>query len=386
MSVPGWNPDWYHAGESILSVALKLAYGNSTTVREALRGLTGATQDHRVVAMFPTSDTLGRVCRLLDLPLDAGKHLAAGIGPPTEVDRRFLCQALRWCPSCMAQRYHSWKFQDWRRTHCIWHSDALLERCPRCGLVVDPFEMVGWQCPYCREPFAEPLGQGWIERLRRPVDADRYANDALDLRLGRTVTSSGNQISVRLHQQHDSGEFGLNGLGWSESAWLRWHAWEECSALADCQLHDHGECVTREWLAGRTEFAITSYTCPLGAAVRQTVAWTGCQHERAGGWPVGGMHAADDYGAFCEPLISAPRWLVPALARELIREWLADAIRTFSAASQEAPSHCSWRPPSKPTLKWRADGLEGQIFVAEPAEALAAIIAEGNRACVTART
>lgn len=39
---------------------------------------------------------------------------------------------LRECPSCARTCYHSLLFQMPGMTHCPWHGDALIERCPRC--------------------------------------------------------------------------------------------------------------------------------------------------------------------------------------------------------------------------------------------------------------
>jgi hypothetical protein len=382
MSVPGWHPDWYRGGESILSVGLKLAYGNSATAREALEGLVSATPTSRLPTMFPSSEIAVRACKLLDLRFEAAKGLFAGIGVPGAPERDHLCLALRWCPTCMAQRYHSWLFQDWARTHCIWHTDALLDRCPRCHVVIDPFSMKGWQCPYCRQPFAEPLGLEWIDALRRPVDAERHSQDALDWRLGLDIVSTGNKVAVLLRDRQAREEIDWTAPQWNEAAWLRWHAWEQCSAVVDGVFPEHSDCVAREWIAGRTEFAITSYACPLGAAVRQTLAWLGCQHERVGGWPTSEMHAGDDYGVFAWPIMYAPRWLTPVLGREVIKEWLSDAIEKFSAAAGTPLGHFAWRPPRRLALVWRVDGDHAEIALGEGATKLLDNIAAGARTCL----
>jgi hypothetical protein len=384
MSVPGWHSGWYRKGESVLSVALKLAHGNFGVAADALRGLVRAKPSHRLPTMFPSAETASRACALLGLPREAATSLFAGVGVPVAAQRDRLGNALRWCPTCMSQRYHSWLFQDWQRTHCVWHADALLNRCPRCGLIVDPFLMSGWTCPNCRQPFAEPLGLDWVRVLCRPVDAEICPEDEVDRRLGLSVDRREDLISVTLRHRQTNSTVDRAALKWHEAAWLRCQAWEQCSAIVDSLFADHRDCVANEWIAGRTEFAITSFACPLGAGVRQVLAWLGCQHERVEGWPSSKMSMNDDFGAYARAMEAAPSWLVPVLGREVIKDWLGNAIEQFSGAARLPHGQLAWRPRQEPLISWRIDGNSAVVFTMHQEAKLRDQIAAGGRACLAA--
>ncbi|WP_144006606.1 hypothetical protein [Pelomonas sp. KK5] len=223
--------------------------------------------------------------------------------------------------------------------------------------------MHGWTCPDCGLPFARPLGGEWKHALRQQADAEIFGGDSVDLHPELTLALSGNAMVVEIRGDHHENGSDLDLESWVDSVWLRWHAWEQCSAIVDSMFGDHRDCVAVEWHAGQIDYGITSYVCPLGAAMAQTLAWLGGQHERSGGWPTSKAYGDTGFATFVQQVRRSPRWLIPVLAREVTKEWLSDAIRKFSASSSGPLSKCAWRPPERLELNWNIHGSTARINV-----------------------
>jgi len=380
---PGWHPQWWHDGESVTSVAIKLAYSCRTDVGSVLNFLVQASASNRLPVMFPSASVARVAIERLGLPLESAKSLFAGIDKPNYQSRRWLVQALRWCPTCMAQRFHSWSFQDWRRTQCSWHDEPLLDRCPRCHVIVDPMQMRAWLCPNCREPFARQLGQDWVQVLKRAAAGQHRRLEADDPRLDLEVLDSQDSRKVRILSN------GIEPIAdqepdqsWNEAAWFRWHAWEQASAMTDSALHDHRDCVVREWVAGHHEIAITTYQCPLAAALKQALAWMGTQHEMSDGWPTSAMSSTTVWETYLCHLQDVPRWFVPVIAREVFIEWVACAAESFGESCTPTGGSHSWRPTPQIDLKWALGSTNSaNVHVGAVTRRLPQILELGNTTC-----
>ncbi|MBE7940095.1 MULTISPECIES: ATP-binding protein [Ramlibacter] len=69
----GWNPRWFQPGESLWSVANKVAFTASASVSDVLRLLAGVLDRCREGWLFPTTDQAVDVCELIGLPMTAAK-------------------------------------------------------------------------------------------------------------------------------------------------------------------------------------------------------------------------------------------------------------------------------------------------------------------------
>lgn len=381
MNLPGWNPAWHRGGESIVSVALKVAYGNSSTVGDVLSGLVNASPSFRLPVMFPTSTAAVRAWKLLGLLPDVASSLFAGIGEPAFTERDLFCHSLRWCPACIADRYHAWTFQKWNRHRCDLHAEPLMEGCPRCHRLVDPMAMEGWHCPVCKQPFATVHAMDWKRFPSRSSCGSKRHRDGTLPDLGVEILRHGSAIDV-VHRAPLA--FGISNAGEgraSDDATLRWHAWEQCSAIVDCLFGAHRDCVAAEWAASHAEHGFTTFCCPLGAAAAQTLAWLGCRHERRGGWPGERPQGADDLPLIQSAIGGAPAWLIPLLMREAALEWMSMAVSCFATAAQRGLLGLAWRPPRRLGMTWQVNGDAAHVATIVRSSNFMASIATGAKAC-----
>jgi len=383
MGIAGWNPAWYRTGESLISLALKVAYGNSTTVGAVVERIVAASASHRLPSMFPEAAAAERACRMLALPARIAETLFVGIGKPSLEVREGVCIALRWCPSCLLERFHAWDFQKWKNGFCRFHGDRLLDRCPWCFHHVDPLMLRGWNCPVCALSFAADLSSDWQRVFQRPASAE-LASAAMS-KCGPAIELNHNRSGLAVSHistgQHDSEPRQWNPV--SEYAAIRRQAWEQCSAIVDCLYGEHQTCVENEWAASHLEYDVTRFECPLGAAVAQTLAWLGCKHERCGGWPDSTFGGSDALPEMWSMVGRAPSWLSETLVREATKEWLSDAMQKFSAGEGRSPRGITWRPPKPLGLRWHCAESRASIKIGPVARKLLHNALEGAKACRT---
>lgn len=382
MGIAGWNPAWYRSGESLISLALKVAYGNSTTVGAVLERLVGAAASNRLPTMFPDFATAERVCKTLELPAGVATTMFVGVGKPSLRIRERACLALRWCPSCFFERYHAWDFHDWTNGTCRAHGDRLLDWCPRCCRHVDPLMLSGWHCPVCSHPFATDLHSDWPRALRRATSAERTSETMPRCGADIKVEQGAQGLVVSCIGTLGRQESNLQQWAYSrEAAVIRRHAWEQCSAVVDCLYGDHQACIRPEWSASHLEFGVTNFECPLGAAVAQTLAWLGCTHERCMGWPDSTFDGSNALPVLWHAVSRAPSWLRTTLVREATKEWLSDAIAQFASVDVCAPARLSWRPPEHLGMRWKCSERKALIETGPTGKKLRANAANGARAC-----
>jgi len=382
MGIAGWNPAWYRDGESLISLALKVAYGNSTTVGAVLERLVGAATSNRLPTMFPDFATAERVCKTLELPAGVATTMFVAVGRPSLQIRERSCLALRWCPSCLFERYHAWDFHDWTHGTCLVHGDRLMDRCPRCNRHVDPLMLIGWHCPVCSHPFAPDLGSDWQRTLRRATSADRTSETMRRCSADIEIEQALNGLVVSCLQPLGRHESNMENWVYShEAAAIRRQAWEQCSAVVDCLYGEHQACVSAELAAQHLEYQVTSFECPLGAAVAQTLAWLGCAHERCMGWPDSTFSGSNALPVLWHAVSGVPNWLSTLLVREATKEWLSDAIAQFSSVDTGAAPRIAWRPPKRLGMTWKCCERTALVEPGPTGRKLRANTAIGARAC-----
>jgi hypothetical protein len=240
----------------------------------------------------------------------------------------------------------------------------------------------GWHCPVCCHPFATNLGSDWQQIFQRSTSAELTSKGVPRCGADIEVEPVAEGLVVSRIGASNAHESDLMQWTYSwESAAIRRYAWEQCSAVADCLFGEHQACVAAEWAAAHIEFEVTTFKCPLGAAVAQTLAWLGCAHERCSGWPDSASKQSDALPVLWHAVRRAPTWLTPLLAREAATEWLSDAISSFSSVDIGAPARLLWRPPERLGTTWKCSDRSALIKVGPVGRRLFINTAKGARAC-----
>lgn len=353
MTWRGWNPAWATPGESLWSIANKLAWVNATSVADVLFVLVGCTAAWRAPYLLPTAQVALEVCRQLALDPLTFKWLFAEVDGSTLSERQIWRLGLRWCPKCMAQCFHSVAFQDWRRARCPWHGCALIELCPACGHAVDPLLLRPWHCGHCDTAFVKP-GRQW------PSDFSAGALSMAEAQewpgLTEVVsTEKTTRTSFELIDQAAAGKPGWGEDYEQEVVWLRWLLFEEGAALRDSLLRKYDSCIEAHRFWTRSEFDPTRFTCAATAADLCCNEWAGWPAEALGHWPATRITRPDNLHELTRQALQAPRWIAPMVIRESYRRLWRDAMLTFAGAATTGESTCRWRPELAP-VKWSNTG------------------------------
>lgn len=339
-----WNPLWVQSYESILSVAIKVAYVNTASVTDIASMVVGATPTSRKPLWLPESDIASAACHLLDIDDADLKNHFGFVGMAVLDERANFRMALRWCPKCLEEHFHSALFQDVRRSHCPWHDVLLRDSCPRCNGAVDPIKLDGWRCSNCCMSLATPP-KDWLARfkvrLTRPAPNERWL-----------ATYSYNAVvdpALKLitYKYNDHAEFGINEWAQqyeSEEVWIQSLVFEESCAIADSLLADHSKCLNVELLAANLDLAPTRFDCPAAAAIVHAIAWLGTRAQELGGWPERVRNRSCDFAVLLDTLHQGQRWIAPFVVRETVRRWTFDSLIAFTNAAKAGAYALEWRP------------------------------------------
>ena len=354
-----WNPAWYRTGESLWSLANKLAFVNHTSAASVLQLLTGlAPRFLRSTLLAPSAAVAVAVCEALQLSAAVSKYLFAGLRPLNISLRQYLSFGVRWCPECLAQSFHAALFQDWRISKCPWHGCPLLELCPTCGRAVDPLSLSAWTCNFCSTPLHR-APRNWISAFKMKLDAEYVAvsgQDCFDL---QEVAES----PLLTHYYWKGGGGGdPEGMPLNQSGILvkEW-AYEEVAALTDSLLADHWGCFPNELTASMPQYSPVAFGCPVAGSLVCVAAWFDCMAEAVNGRWVGGdrpsggkANASLDWAMW-----STPQWACRVVVRENVRAWFAEALPVFTGAAADNHSSADWRPRTDSGAKWKVH--DGQI-------------------------
>jgi hypothetical protein len=324
-----WNPAWFQPGESLWSVASKLAFVACSSLAEVLDILGGVVRQLREAWLFPTADHAARICRSLELPWELGQQMFAGhAGLPDLKERAHWQLAIRYCPVCQAAFVHRTIFQDRRVAQCPVHGCALAELCPNCTSPIDPLGIGAWVCNSCEQPFVDPTGS-WLEQFRSGTGA----------RVAPAKTPPTNYYIPPL-----PGGTYVDRRNWAHQAF------EEHAVLASVLLGPHLRCAEHEYDAqgcGHSAF----FDCPLAAAVLMTANHLGIHAQsNQGGWVPSRPHIshAEALAHLEYILCFSPADRHAELARALTRAWLGEALSAFLAAAQAGHDQAVWRPSPDP--------------------------------------
>ena len=131
-----WNASWVHRSESVYGLACKLGTANSLRIEEALG--------------YFSQEAGPKPPAYRDWRGDTEETSAEGY------------RSLRYCPICLRQAFHS-IFQQHRsiRYYPI-HAQDLIEFCPYCHELMNPYWGRPWHCSACELPLTEFSGFEWL--------------------------------------------------------------------------------------------------------------------------------------------------------------------------------------------------------------------------------
>lgn len=91
----------------------------------------GIRPERSVFSLSPTEVALLR-SRMRSASADTPSATVNVSESPSIIDRRFMCQVLRYCPLCIASGWHAATFQSWVVEECPVHQCKLVSVCLRC--------------------------------------------------------------------------------------------------------------------------------------------------------------------------------------------------------------------------------------------------------------
>jgi hypothetical protein len=360
-----WNPAWHRPGESLWSALNKISFCTGAPVADVLDFVAGKRVARPRSTLFaPDAPLAASLCARLGLGSSKAADLFPAVGLLSSERRRALQLALRWCPECLANAYHSAVFQDWSLLTCPWHGCRLLDRCQNCRRPVDPLGLVPWQCTSCGESLCR-LPQGWLAAFKAAPNLAPVGEVSRleEVSSAPAVTHFSAPEEIRTARAGDI----LTNI--EARIVVSQQACEELSALLETELAGHRSCLQDHLHTGLLEFELVTFKCPVAAAVLRLAAWAGVSAScLESGWvPVDVPSHPFLAGRLWWEFEHMPAWCWPLYARACIRSWLVEALSAFVAA-QDAGLACSWRPSTDSVVGWKLqhDSLTLKSATSEP--------------------
>lgn len=348
-----WNPLWLQHGESMWSVANKIAFACDASVDQALEQLAGVKRRRRESWLFPTMAQAQLTCRHLGVSVArANNGLFADVDRALSLAERECWQlAIRYCPACMQGFMHQACFQDRRRRYCHHHGLRLLDRCLNCGSAIDPMCRRPWSCNYCHAALVQPSPLTWPTQFRLgPQIGDLPRRPAKEAAMPMVPIWG---VSVN-------------------PANVSHLAYEEHAAICSAWLGGHAECVMREPEAATRCGSPIYFLCPLAAASLFCANQLGFGAQCLDGvWTTGRPRRSDR--AMAHLLFAASSWPKRTLGRQVrayVRSWFAEALEEFVAAAAAGKACAVWVPRPQPASRFR-----------DPGDAIARLAAEAATLC-----
>lgn len=318
----GWSPQWYQPGESLWSVANKLAFATCASVADVLRILAGVLDRCREAWLFPGADQAVTVCEELGLPLKTAKgQLFADVrGVPELREREHWQLGIRYCLPCLQGFAHRTIFQDLRVTHCPVHRVRLLAGCPVCKTALDPACDEPWSCSHCGAQLVWPSKE-WTRRFREgPV-------------LAACPDTSPPPAAVHPLDMPDP----------MLRRWVAEIAYEEHAAIWSTLLGTHEACVQKDVDVLNVDRMPTRFTCPVAGAAWMSAKTMGIRPQfSSGAWVVKNPSAATELANATYLVGRLPADKVDRAVRALVRQWTLELLDAFVAAAQAGHTFADW--------------------------------------------
>jgi hypothetical protein len=321
-----WNKAWFHSGESLWSIANKIAFANSTTVQQVLEYLGNVFVRHRERLMFPAVELILRMAGMLGLDSRlVALSMFAAVGERQPLNIREVWRiGIRFCPVCLDGFNHLTEFQDSRKAFCPEHGARLQDVCPHCGRRFDPLCQLPWSCNFCGFSLVKP-GSRWFLDFEGGPTHQRQAEVALPTDIPLTSRHGSTPSRIRLCDI----------------------VYEELAGCAHSLAADHLDCMRVE---SALEFAVyrpVNFQCPMAAATIVLAKRLGIFAEGAtGGWPNSRPVISESTALRqLEYLLSrVPVEWQDSLIREAVRAWYLEALSCFLEAARAGEAAVLWEP------------------------------------------
>lgn len=321
MNLHDWNPAWYQPGESLWSVANKLAFVAAASVAEVFADLAGVFRQAREAWLFPQPAQAQAVRASLQLPEGLGRRIFAAENGLVDLEVRLQWQlSIRFCPACLEGFVHQVTFQDLRTSRCAVHQCELTEVCPVCESPLDPLCPEAWTCADCGHRLVSP-GLRWPEQFRAgPAHAVLGS-----IRPTRAPVAPGWGHVDRRRAVQD--------------------AYEEHSALCSALLGRHEACLSREGYAAMASGPSVFFDCPLAAGALFFASQLGFAAQCAdGAWIPHRPWVGPALRALEAVLWPLPQEQQRQAARTVIRAWFAEVLESFTTAAADGQQSAIWTP------------------------------------------
>lgn len=321
MRLHDWNPAWYQPGESLWSVANKLAFVAAASVAEVFADLAGVFRHAREAWLFPRPAQAQAIRASLELPHGLGRSIfAVEDGAPDLEERSHWQLAIRFCPTCLAGFMHQVAFQDLRIARCPVHHCELTDLCPVCRSPLDPLCPEAWTCADCGHRLVTP-GLRWpAEFSAGPAQAAPAARS----RPGTTVSPGWGHVDRRRVVQD---------------------AYEEHSALCSAFLGRHHACLSREGYAAMASGPSVFFDCPLASGALFLASQLGFAAQCSdGAWIPARPWANPALTALEALLWNLPQDQQRRAARAVTRAWFAEVLESFTQAAAAGRPQAIWTP------------------------------------------
>ncbi len=351
MKLHDWNPAWYQPGESLWSVANKLAFAAAASVAEVFAELAGVFRQAREAWLFPQPAHAQRIRAGLQLPEGLqGRLFAAETGRPDLTERFHWQLAVRFCPACLEGFVHRLAFQDVRIARCPVHQCELTDLCPVCHSPLDPLCPEAWTCADCGHRLVSP-GVHWPAQFRE---------GPLTVAVPKARRP---QVST--------------GWGHVDRRRVVQDAYEEHSALCSALLGRHDACLRREGYAAMASGPSVFFDCPLAAGSLFLASQLGFAAQCADGAWVPARPWANPALTTLEALL----WNIPPeqqrqVTRAVTRVWFVEVMESFTQAAAAGQPAAMWAPR---TERWTASRQQLNDSVSTPA--LRSLAAQADQNC-----
>lgn len=330
MRLHDWNPAWYQPGESVWSVANKLAFVAAASVADVFEQFAGVLRRAREAWLFPQPEQAASIRASLQLPDGLGSRLFADdTGLPSLAERCSWQLAIRYCPQCLQGFVHRVAFQDLRVQRCPVHFCPLTDICPCCKSPLDPLCPQAWTCADCGHTLIEPEA-GWPALFR---SGSGRGGAVMSLpATSRALVSSGWGTHVDRRR-------------------VVQNAYEEHSALCSALLGRHHACLRYEREAGAVSGPPVYFDCPLAAGALFLAGQLGFVAQCAdGAWVPGRPFVAPALRNLEVVLQMVPATQHHAAARNMTRAWFAEVVESFGRAAAAGEPSAVWVPRAEPWL------------------------------------
>lgn len=382
-----WNPDWFHAHESLWSALGKLVTVNLLDV-PGLRWVSEALKLLDSNLWLPiTSAGAMETMSALGIPLPAAKTAFLFDLVPEPQDRVFISRGVRYCPLCLEKGFHSSIFQHLLVARCPVHGSTLEDACPRCKMPFSSTADNPWQCGSCGTAIALFPGETWLQAFKwGPSDvvlsALRRALLSKETTLGALGHINpfpagylqdpfgyrgflrGDSASVRLPL---SGEvFTRDFKYWQDfrnlKSLARW-CQEEADFLINTLFLDHIPCYKRDFAEFGPKISYKSaFRCQIAATIRDTFAYLGHPsdvtsefvHDKEVQSAIESHVAPRMYSAEADGMLTEAH--VSFVARAVARAYVGDTLSGYVTGKRSGPGR--WRPFTKMDYQvaWKAQG------------------------------